>query len=372
MTMSTLAWASIGDDGALNARLSDALADIWIDRDLSWLDFNARVLAEALDERTPLLERVKFLAIFTSNLDEFFMKRVARLRRETTGGGSTLRQQVRNTILGQIRGQADCYRHQIVPLLAGHGITVRRWEELTPEQHEEASDYFDSQVSPALTPLVIDPDHPFPFLSNLSTSLVLRLREPERQDSMFARVKIPGGIAQWIPLAADPVPGRALFVSLSDIVRGNLHKLYAGMTLSATTVVRLTRDAEVEIEEEPGEGLRELVEEQVRLRRYEPVIRLEFGPRADPAIQDMLRARFGLTAEDIYEMPEDVDYTTLFELATLPRPELRDPAWTPLPHPALPGEDDEIFTAIRSGDVLVHHPYDSFDASVERFISVAA
>jgi len=370
--MSKLAWASIGDHGALNAKLSDTLADVWIDRDLSWLDFNARVLAEAVDERTPLLERVKFLAIFTSNLDEFFMKRVAGLRREPTGGGSVLLGEVRDKLLTQIRQQADCYRHQIIPALAAHGIAVLRWEDLTPAHQDEASRYFDSHVSPALTPLVIDPDHPFPFLSNLSTSLVLRLREPERQDSMFARVKIPGGIAQWIPLAADPVPGRALFVSLSDIVRGNLHKLYAGMTLSATTVVRLTRDAEVEIEEEPGEGLRELVEEQVRLRRYEPVIRLEFGPRADPAIQDMLRARFGLTAEDIYEMPEDVDYTTLFELAALPRPELRDPAWTPLPHPALPGEDDEIFTAIRSGDVLVHHPYDSFDASVERFISVAA
>src|SRR5215468_4670369 len=372
MTMSTLAWASIGDDGALNARLSDALADIWIDRDLSWLDFNARVLAEALDERTPLLERVKFLAIFTSNLDEFFMKRVARLRRETTGGGSTLRQQVRNTILGQIRGQADCYRHQIVPLLAGHGITVRRWEELTPEQHEEASDYFDSQVSPALTPLVIDPDHPFPFLSNLSTSLVLRLREPDRGDSMYARVKIPGGIAQWIPLTPGVASGRSLFVSLTDVVRGNLHKLYMGMTLTAITVVRLTRDAEVEIEEEPGEGLRELVEEQVRLRRYEPVIRLEFGPEADPAIQAMLRDRFALSAADIYEMPEDVDYTTLFELAALPRPELHDPAWVPILNPALPGDGAAPFAAIQSGDVLVHHPYESFDTSVEHFISTAA
>src|SRR5215510_2708382 len=324
------------DDAPRSAIDEALLAPVWIDRDLSWLEFNRRVLAEALDERTPLLERVKFLAIFTSNLDEFFMKRVAQLRREPTGG-SALLGRVRDKLLAQIREQAACYRHQIIPALAAHGIAVLRWEDLTPAHQDEASRYFDSHVSPALTPLVIDPDHPFPFLSNLSTSLVLRLREPERQDSMFARVKIPGGIAQWIPLAADPVPGRALFVSLSDIVRGNLHKLYAGMTLSATTVVRLTRDAEVEIEEEPGEGLRELVEEQVRLRRYEPVIRLEFGPGADPVIQAMLRDRFALSATDIYEMAEDVDYTTLFELATLPRPELHDPAWVPILPPALPG-----------------------------------
>ena len=370
--MSTLAWASIGDDGALNARLPDALAEVWIDRDLSWLAFNDRVLAEALDERTPLLERVKFLAIFTANLDEFFMKRVARLRREPTGGGSALMGRVRDAILAQLRRQADCYRHDVVPALAAHGIAIRRWEELTPEQRREASDYFDSQVSPALTPLVIDPDHPFPFLSNLSTSLVLRLREPDRSDSMYARVKIPGGIAPWVPLTVGVASDHSLFVSLADVVRGNLHKLYAGMTLTAITVVRLTRDAEIEIEEEPGEGLRELVEEQVRLRRYEPVIRLEFGPGADPALQAMLRDRFALSATDIYEVSEDIDYTTLFDLAALPRPELHDPPWVPLLAPALPGDGAAPFAAIQSGDVLVHHPYESFDASVEHFISAAA
>jgi polyphosphate kinase len=373
MTATTAqAWASIGDHGALNTRLSQPLSAVWIDRDLSWLDFNDRVLAEALDERTPLLERVKFLAIFTSNLDEFFMKRMAVLRREHTAAGSALLQRIRDKLLVQISRQADCYRQQILPGLEKHGIALRRWEELTPEQQEEASGYFESNISPALTPLVIDPDHPFPFISNLSTSLALRLDDPAREESVYARVKVPGGLSQWVSLAAGLAPGQRLFVQLSEIIRGNLSKIYGGMTITATTVVRLTRDAEVEIDDESLAGVREQVEEQVRLRRYEPVVRLEFGPGADPGVRDMLRERFALSPSDVYEMPEEVDYTTLFEVAGLPMPELRDPAWTPLPHPSLPEEGSAIFTAIQAGDVLLHHPYDSFDASVEHLIRAAA
>jgi len=366
-------WASIGDHGALNTQLSPALADVWIDRDLSWLDFNQRVLAEALDERTPLLERAKFLAIFTSNLDEFFMKRVAMLRQGHTEAERALLRRLRDKLLSQIRQQSDCYRQHIIPGLAMQGIALRRWDELTPAQQEEARGYFEANLSPALTPLVIDPAHPFPFLSNLSTSLVCRLLEPGRSESMYARVKVPGGLTQWVPLATEIAPAHRLYVPLSDIIRGNLDTLYRGMTITATTVVRLTRDAEVEIDDDPRAGIRELVQEQVRLRRYEPVIRLEFGPGADPTIRDLLRERFQLSPADIYDMPEEIDYTTLFELAALPIPALRDPAWTPLPHPSLPPEGGPaVFPAIQAGDVLVHHPYDSFDASVEHFISAAA
>src|SRR5271166_4006553 len=370
--MSAPAWASIGDQGVLNTKLPECLSDIWIDRDLSWLDFNDRVLAEALDDRTPLLERAKFLAIFASNNDEFFMKRVAVLRQVKSGARAPLLQRLRDKLLSQIRRQAECYRQSIVPGLAKHGISLRRWDELTPGQQEEARSYFEYDVSPALTPLVIDPDHPFPFLSNLSTSLTFRLREPGRSESIYARVKVPGGLQQWVSLDTDMAPGQKLFVQLCEIVRGNLHKLYTGMDITATTVVRLTRDAEVEIDDDPGAGLRELVQEQVRQRRYEPVVRLEFGPGADPGIREMLRERFELSPADIYDMPEEVDYTTLFELAGLPIPELRDPVWIPLPHPSLPDEGTALFATIQAGDVLVHHPYDSFDASVEHFISTAA
>jgi polyphosphate kinase len=368
--MSATAWASIGDQGVLNTKLLQSLADVWIDRDLSWLDFNERVLAESLDERTPLLERAKFLAIFTSNLDEFFMKRVAVLRK--TRVANTLLQRLRDKLISQICRQAECYRQNIIPGLAKHGISVRRWDELTPGQQEEARNYFESDVSPALTPLVIDPDHPFPFLSNLSNSLVFRLREPGSSESIYARVKVPGGLKQWVSLETDIAHDQKLYVQLSDIIRGNLDKLYTGMDITATTVVRLTRDAEVEIDDDPGAGLRELVQEQVRQRRYEPVVRLEFGPCTDPGIREMLRERFELSPADIYDMPEEVDYTTLFEIAALPIPELRDPAWIPLPHPSLPEEGTAFFTAIQAGDVLVHHPYDSFDASVEHFVSTAA
>jgi polyphosphate kinase len=291
------AFASIGDEGVLNAALPAGLSGVWIDPDLGWLDFNERVLAEALDERTPLLESAKFLAIFTSNLDEFFMKRIAVLRHGGSGAGETLLQQIRDKLIPMLRRQAACYRDIIIPGLARRDVFLRRWDELTAAQKEEAGDYFDTSLSPALTPLVIDPAHPFPFLSNLSTSLTFPLHDPQREETIYARVKVPDVLKQWVPLTSDLGPGQKLFVPLHELIRGNADRLYNGMTLTAATLVRLTRDAEPgnEDEEEPSAGLRELVEEQVRQRRYEPVVRLEFGLGADPAIREMLRERFELS-----------------------------------------------------------------------------
>src|SRR6516165_7364830 len=371
-TMTGPALASIGDHGALNIRLPEKLADIWIDRDLSWLDFNQRVLAEALDERTPLLERAKFLAIFTANLDEFFMKRVSVLRQGSGEQQRALLRQVREKLLPMLCAQADCYRKTVVPGLAKHGVLLRRWDELTVRQQGEASDYFDACVSAALTPLVIDPEHQFPFLSNLSTSLTFDLRDPEDGKSMYARVKVPGVLKNWVPLHADLKGGQTLFVPLHEIIRGNIDKLYEGMTISGMTLLRITRDAEVELDDDSAAEVRELVREQIRQRRYEPIVRLEFGPSADLGIKEMLRERFQLLPSDVYEMTEEVDYTTLFEIASLPIPELRDRPWTPLQHPSLPEASTRFFGAIQAGDVLVHHPYDSFDGSIEHFISSAA
>lgn len=363
--------ASIGDHGVLNASLPESLSGIWLDRDLSWLDFNERVLAEALDDRTPLLERAKFLAIFTSNLDEFFMKRVAVLRNGKSDAQRDLLQRLRDKLLPSLQRQADCYRQVIVPGLSQHGVALRRWDDLTPGQKSEAGEYFDSNLSPALTPLVIDVVHPFPFFANLSTSLVFQLRDPIQCENMFARVRIPIGLKQWVPISADLNPGQKLFVPLYEIIRGNIHKLYGGMTIISATLVRLTRDAEVELDEEASE-LREAVEEQVRQRRYEPVVRLEFGPGADPAVREMMRDRFQLAPTDVYDMTEEVDYTTLFELMGLPGAQLHDSPWTPLPLPALEEGGAAIFAAMQAGDILVHHPYESFDDSVEHFISAAA
>ena len=370
--MTALALASIGDHGALNTRLSEDLSEVWIDRDLSWLDFNQRVLAEALDERTPLLERVKFLAIFSSNLDEFFMKRVSVLRQKEGEQQRTLLRQLREKLLPMLTKQADCYRKTLVPCLAKHGVLLRRWDELTGRQQDEAKDYFDSCVSAALTPLVIDPEHPFPFLSNLSTSLTFRLQDPERGEVVYARVKVPGVLKNWIPLAADLESGQKLFVPLSEVIRGNMQKLYTGMTISGMTVIRITRDAEVEMDDDSAAEVRELVREQIRQRRYEPIVRLEFGPGADPAIKQTLCQRFELLPEDVYDLAEDIDYTTLFEIASLPIPELRDRPWTPLQNPLLPEASSGFFAAIQAGEVLVHHPYDSFDGSIEHFIRTAA
>src|SRR6201996_9630877 len=368
--MATNVLASIGDHGFLNEQLPAALAGVWIDRDLSWLDFNDRVLAEALDERTPLLERAKFLAIFTSNLDEFFMKRVALLREGWTEEQHARLRQLREKLLPMLRRQAECYRKSVVSGLADHGILLRRWDELTEVQREEAGAYFDNNVSAAMTPLVINPEHPFPFLSNLSTSLTCRLKDPERTEPIVARMKIPVGVKQWIPLTAGLEPGQRLLIPLHELVRGNIGKLYAGMAISGITLVRITRDAEVDLDEDPSAEIRVLVREQIRQRRYEPVVRLEFGPGADPGIREMLRERFNLAPEDVYELDEEVDYTTLFEIAGLPVAELRDAPWTSVPPPFV--AEGTIFSAMQAADLLVHRPYESFDATVEHFISAAA
>jgi polyphosphate kinase len=370
--MATTVLASIGDHGVLNATLSPTLPEIWIDRDLSWLDFNERVLAEALDERTPLLERAKFLAIFTSNLDEFFMKRQAVLRHSASDTQRALLHQLREKLLRMLELQAECYRKTIIPGLAEHGVFLRYWSELTPKQQEEAGKYFDSQLSPALTPLVIDPVHPFPFISNLSTSLAFRLRDVVKGESMFARVKIPGVLKQWVPLKTDIGPGQKVLVPLSEVVRGNLHKLYSGMEIRDVTLVRLTRDAEVDIDDDSSADFRAQVKEQIRQRRYEPVVRLEFGPGAHPEIKEKLRERLDLKRHDLYDLQEEVDYLSLFELLGLPKPALHDREWTPLSPAFLEDGAESIFAAIHAGDFLVHHPYDSFDATVEHFISVAA
>ncbi len=362
---------SIGDAGVLNREVSGTLSDIWIDRDLGWLDFNERVLAEAMDERTPLLERAKFLAIFNANLDEFFMKRVSVLRTRSTPERISLHGRVRERLLQSLRRQAECFREQLVPELARHGVHLRKWDDLTPAQQGEIGRFFDAEISPALTPLVFDPVHAFPFLSNLSTSLAFLLIDPEEETSSYARVKVPSAIKQWIPVQADVPAGEQVFVPLYEVICGNIHKLYGGMKLTGTTLFRLTRDAEIEIEDEPDEALRDVVRERIRQRRYEPVVRLEFAPGADSSIREMLRQRFELSPMDVYDMPDELDYTTLFQIASLPIPALRDSPWSPLPPAAIKSSHD-VFAAIRASDVLVHHPYDSFEDSVEHFIAAAA
>lgn len=349
------------------------LAAVWIDRDLSWLEFNRRVLAEALDERTPLLERAKFLAIFTSNLDEFFMKRVAVLREDLTPDRRQVIDGLRARLEPMLRQQADYFLGTLVPELSQQRIHLRAWLELTAAQREEAGRHFDTQVSPALTPLVIHPSQPFPFFSNLSLSLAFVLHDDRAGESVDARVKVPSDLPQWVPLTVDVPAGHRVFVRLHEVIREHAHRLYPGMRLTSATLFRLTRDAEVELDTDDrgDQGLREMVREQIRQRRYEPAVRLEFAPGADPRIRQMLQDRFALEAQDVYELPGELDYTTLFQIAGIDEPALRDTPWAPLT-PLRLQDGASLFEVIQQGDLLVHHPYESFDDSVERFISGAA
>ena len=357
-------------DALSAATREEWLPSVWFDRDLSWLEFNRRVLAEALDERTPLLERVKFLAIFSSNLDEFFMKRIAVLRERPSPQRRRLLAKIRARLEPMLDEQARYFLDRIVPELSRHGIHLRPWSKLTSKQRQEMAEYFDTQVSPAVTPLVIDATHPFPFFSNLSLSVSFCL-DDESGDVVDARVKVPPALKQWVPLTADVTEGERVFVRLHEVIRENAHKLYSGTRLSSPALFRLTRDAEVELKDDSDQDPRELVREQIRQRRYEPAVRLEFAGHADPRLRRLLQDRFGLSDLEIYELPGELDYTTLFEIASLAVPELRDPPFEPVMPPRL-DEQADLFEAIQAEDLFVHHPYESFDESVERFIREAA
>jgi polyphosphate kinase len=368
---------AVADLGTSSAAPARGLGAATIDRDLSWLEFNRRVLQEALDERTPLLERVKFLAIFSSNLDEFFMKRMA-LIRPAHGDDSLAAQEqrdlfllVRERIIAMLEQESGCFSDALRPRLAEHGVHLLGWEQLTAEQQAEVSEVFDHRISPVLTPLSLDAAHPFPYVSNLSTSWAFRLGDPVSGESVLVRVKVPRELYQWLRVRPGVSSPERAFVGLDEVVAANAQKLFPGMIIENASQFRVCRDAEVELADN-GLSKRDMVELELQQRRFEPVVRLELQPNADPAMVAELRSLFSLAPDDIYEMSALLDYTTLFEIAELPMPELRDPPWTPLPPLGLEQIDGDIFTAIRRGDVLIHQPYDSFDAGVERFIREAA
>jgi polyphosphate kinase len=357
-----------------------------LDRDLSWLEFNRRVLHEALDPRTPLLERVKFLGIFNSNLDEYFMKRVGRLKHaidnhaepadaEADGPYQRLLR-IRDAIRPMLAAQADVYTRVIRPELARHGVYLLAWADLDDGQRKAARDYFRRNVFPVLTPLAVDPGHPFPFISNMSTSLGITLRAPDSDENLFARVKVPDVFPQWVAIpgsASDGRPGTQSFVKLLDIIRNNLDDLFPGMTLLEVMPFRITRNIEVEQDEdELSVNLAAEVEEELRQRRFQRSVRLEYGPPTSATQLQLLARKLNLGEADLYEMPAEIDYTGLFAIAGQNRPELHDRPWTPVIPAPLADEDADIFAVIRAGDLLVHHPYESFDATVARFIRSAA
>ena len=366
--------------------MPDVTSALFLNRDLNWLEFNRRVLHEALDARTPLLERVKFLAIFSSNLDEFFMKRVGRVKRriavagDGVAAGSDLYQhliQIRQTVLPMLAAQASAFTDVIRPELARNGIHLLDWSALSEYQRGAAADYFQRSVFPVLTPLAVDPGHPFPFISNLSTSLGILLRLPESEEPLFARVKVPDAFPRWVAVPDDRDNGkpgeRQCFIRLFDLIRNNLDDLFPGMTVLEVMPFRITRNANIVADDEDRpETLVDMVEEGIRQRRFERVVRLEYGAGAHATQLQLLIRKLDLSDADLYEMPAELDFTDLFAIASLNRPELRDKPWSPVVPAALMDDDSDIFAVIRAGDVLVHHPYESFDATVERFIRTAA
>lgn len=350
-------------------------------REIGWLNFNARVLHEAEDPRTPLLERLRFLGICHSNLDEFFMKRVGRLKRQVAMGfmsksadGKTPAQQMKviRTIAGQmVAEQAKIYIQQILPDLKKAGVHILKWSDLAVTDKEWLNKYYLKNVFPVLTPLSVDPGHPFPFISNLSTSLGVTLKHPDREEKFFARVKIPQVLPQWVRI--NPESSKDIrFISLVELIRENLSGLFPAMQVQTIMPFRLTRNADISRDEEDAEDLLELIEEELRLRRFAEVVRIEHGPNPDPWMLKFLMEELDLNSEDVFEMPEELDYTGFAPLLDLNIADLTYPPWNPLvPMAFHEDEPNAFFKLIRNADQLVHHPYESFAATVEKFIRIA-
>jgi len=354
----------------------------FLNRELTWLAFNRRVLHEAIDRRTPLLERAKFLAIFTSNLDEFFMKRVGGLKRQMAGGvvsrtpdGLTPAEQlveIRRLVLPMLADQAEVYRKEIRPQLSEQGIKLLHWHQLNKADRTAAARYYQKNVYPVLTPLAVDPGHPFPFISNLSTSLGVSVAHPGSDETLFARIKVPHTLPQWVRLDATDDDGEWRYVSLIDIIANNLDSLFPEMRVLNVMPFRITRNADIDRDEEDAEDLLEMVEEELRKRRFAKIVRLEHGPDPDPWMRRFLMQELELTESDVYELDGELDFTDLMALGSIDAPHLKEEPWTPMVPPVLADEDSDIFNVIANGDVLVHHPYETFAGSVQRLVETAA
>jgi len=363
---------------------AEAESHEFLNRDLAWLEFNRRVLHEAVDARTPLLERVRFLGIFTSNLDEFFMKRVGGLKRQLAAGvmasspqgipTSDALARIRQSVVPMLAEQARAFSHEIRPALADAGIQLVDWHDLTDAERQQAAAYFKANVFAVLTPLAVDPGNPFPFISNLSTSLGVVLHHPERHENLFARVKVPEMLPRWVRVGETASGGPMRFVSLPNLIRHNLQDLFPDMAVADVMVFRVTRNADLERDEADADDLLELMEAELKLRRFAKVVRLEVSPDANPWMLEFLTRELELTRDDVYELPGEFGFDDLRMIADLSpsTPGLRYEPWVPVVPGAFADEDADIFSVIHNSDVLVHLPYESYTASVERFIRSAA
>lgn len=351
-------------------------------REIEWLHFNRRVLHEAEDTRTPLLERLRFLAISDSNLDEFFMKRVGGLKRQTAAGidakssdGRGPQEQlgmIRDFVIKMMQDQANCYQ-QLRKELGQAGIHLLQWKDLGEEERIWLRQYYKKNVFPVLTPLSVDPGHPFPFISNLSISLGVTLKHPEQEEKLFARIKIPkkkDGLPQWVRVSDREDVFR--FVSLTEIVTHNLADLFPEMQVLNVMPFRISRNAEFDGGDDEAEDLLQMIAEELRQRRFAEVVRIEHGPNPDPWMLRFLMDELELAEADIYVHPGELDYSDLTMIADLHRSDLRYPPHQPVVPLNFLDESQSLFQLIKASDQLVHHPYESFSGTVDRFIREAA
>jgi len=363
------------------SRTSPLPADRFLNRELSWLDFNARVLELAEDADNPLLERLKFLSIFASNLDEFYMVRIAGLkRRQTTGltvrspDGLTIREQlelITERTKELVQRHADVFIKDVAPRLEDAGVRIVSWAEMADDDARRLREYFRDQVFPVLTPLAVDPAHPFPYISGLSLNLAVSVRDPDTGNPRFARLKVPNNVPRFIPVGPS---GTTTFLLLEDLISAHLTQLFPGLDVLDHHLFRVTRNADLEVEEDRDEDLLQALERELARRRFGPAVRLEVTDSMDPQILEVLLSELEISPADVVTVPGPLDLAALMALYDLDRPELKDEPFVPATHPRLSeGETPmSVFATLREGDVLVHHPYDSFATSVQRFIEQAA
>ena len=338
------------------------------------------MLELAEDPEIPLLERVRFLAIFTSNLDEFFMVRVAGLKRRIAAGvavkaasGLMPREVLEQilTVTGELsQRQAQLFNDEIVPALSGEGIELVRWADLDRNEQKQCKRMFKERIFPVLTPLAVDPAHPFPYISGLSLNLAVLIRNPKSDKQHFARVKVPPIFSRFVPL------GDQRFVPLEDVIAEHLNRLFPGMEIQQVHSFRVTRNEDLEVEEDDAENLLAALEKELLRRRFGPPVRLEVEESIDPAVLELLVGELGVSEDEVYRLPGPLDLRGLHGIADLSREELKYPAFLPSTHHRLAEVESaapvDVFKAARRNDVLLHHPYDSFSTSVQRFIEQAA
>ena len=364
--------------------------DRFFDRELSWLKFNKRVLELAQDEDLPIIERASFAAIFANNLDEFFMVRVAGLKRRidtgiavTAASGLSPRQQLR-AISEQAHRLQDEHAHymidHILPDLAKEQIVLLSWDKLTAAEQERLSRYYRQQVFPVLTPLAVDPAHPFPYISGGSINLAVLVENPASGKSHFARVKIPGNLNRLVPVDDmtddDATDVRYGFITMENLIIAHLESLFPGMIIKEARSFRVTRNEDIDVEEDDAENLLNAMEKELLRRRFGPPIRLEISDETSPFLSQLLADQLRVSADEVYRLPAPLDATVLFELGGIDRPDLKYRSFVPTTNRQIAEVESsraqDIFAAIRERDILLHHPYDSFSTSVQAFLAQAA